>query len=92
VSQVTLRRRVAGTQVTRREANRDRQIFDHGEEEAITEHCLMIADRGFPLTFDFLHRIAQAIINDRTPPNNEYDIGRHWVRSVLSLLSTFTLK
>jgi len=43
----------------------------------------MMADEGFPLTFDFLHRIAQAIINDRAPPNNEYDIGRHWVRRFL---------
>ena len=83
VSQVTLRRRVAGTQATRREANHDRQTFDHGEEEAIAEHCLMMADRGFPLTFELLHRIAQAIINDRAPPNNEYDIGRHWVRRFL---------
>jgi len=85
---VTLRRRVAGTQATRRDANRDRQIFDYREEEAIAEHCLMMADRGFPLTFDFLHRIAQAIINDRTSSNNEYDIGRHWVRGFLDRYPT----
>jgi len=47
VSQVTLRRRVAGTQATWREANRDRQTFDHGEEEAIAEHCLMRAGNPY---------------------------------------------
>jgi len=55
VSQVTLCRRVAGTQAIQRETNYDQQPFDHGEDKAIAEHCLIMANWGFALTFDFLY-------------------------------------
>jgi len=50
VNQVTLHRRVKGTQVSRRVAHQDQQLFSSGEEGAVVELCELMADCGFPLS------------------------------------------
>ena len=49
-----LRRRLAATQVSNCAAKRDTQLFSPGEERAISEHCGVMADLGFPVTKNLL--------------------------------------
>ena len=76
VNQVTLRRRVKGTQVSRRVAYHDQQLFSSGEEGAVVELCELMADCGFPLSKDLLHRIAQDVLNEHNnntlPPHTTH--------------------
>ena len=54
VNITTLRRRLAGTQVSNPIAKRKAQLFSPGEEQAISGHCGVMADLGFPVTKDML--------------------------------------
>ena len=65
VNITTLRRRLAGTQVSNAAAKRQAQLFSPGEERAISDHCGVMADLGFPVTKDLLQRIAQDMLNSR---------------------------
>ena len=65
VNITTLRRRLAGTQVSNSTAKRDTQLFSPGEERAMSEHCGVMADLGFPVTKDLLQRMAQDMLNSR---------------------------
>lgn len=69
VNITTLRRRVAGKQVSNSVAKRNKQLFSPGEEKAIAEHCGVMADLGFPVTKDVLQRIAQDMLNSRNQPS-----------------------
>lgn len=68
VNITTLRRRLAGTQVSNSIAKRDEQLFSPGEEQAIAEHCGVMADLGFPVTKDLLQQIAQDMLNSGKQP------------------------
>ena len=72
VNITTLRRRLAGTQVSNSAAKRDTQLFSPGEERAISEHCGVMADIGFPVTKDLLQRMAQDMLNSRQQPPKGY--------------------
>ena len=68
VNVTTLRRRMAGTQLTYAAAHRDEQLFSPGEERAIAEHCGAMADLGFPISHDLLQKLAQDLLNSRKQP------------------------
>ena len=65
VNITTLRRRLAGTQVSNAAAKRQAQLFSPGEERAISDHCGVMANLGFLVTKDLLQRIAQNMLNSR---------------------------
>ena len=60
----TLSHRVAGTQQSYRASHKDQQLFTLGEESDIVNHCMIMADCGFPLSHALLRSIAQDILND----------------------------
>ena len=68
VNVTTLRRRIAGTQLSYAAAHRDEQLFSPGEERAIADHCGTMADFGFPISHDLLHKLAQDMLNSRKQP------------------------
>ena len=77
VNITTLRRRLAGTQISNSAAKRDAQLFSPGEERAISQHCGVMADLGFPVTKDVLQRIAQDMLNSRKqPPKGPSSVGK----------------
>ena len=71
----TLGRQFAGTSRDYATAARDKQLFDVGEERAIAEHAGMMADAGFPLTYELLRGIAQHIVNERQMPQKGHRGG-----------------
>ena len=104
VNVTTLNRRIAGTQVSRSAAHREEQLFSPGEEQAIAQHCGVMADLGFPISHDLLQKIAQDMLNSRQqPPKGGYlgkikaedpihSVGVHWVDRFLRRNDTFKKK
>ena len=68
VNVTTLTRRIAGTQLSYTAAHRDEQLFSPGEERAISDHCGVMADLGFPVTNTLLQKLAQDMLNSRKQP------------------------
>ena len=83
----TLRRRKLGLSLPHSKAHRDEQLFSPGEEKAITQHCLKMADHNFPISHTLLRNLAQDMYNSRSiaVPSSEYlppqprQIGQDWV-------------
>ena len=65
VNACTLRRRLAGKSTDYASAARDRQLFTTGEEKAIADYAIVMADAGFPLNHTLLREIAQFMVNER---------------------------
>lgn len=61
----TLRRRKLGLTLPPSKAHREKQLFSPGEERAIVNHCIRMADLNFPVSHDMLHKLAQDILNSR---------------------------
>lgn len=68
VNVTTLKRRLAGVQVSSAAAHRHDQLFTPGEERAIAEHCGVMADLGFPISHSLIKQVAQEIVNSRKQP------------------------
>ena len=83
----TLRRRKLGLSLPHSKAHRDEQLFSPGEEKAIAQHCLMMADHNFPISHALLRNLAQDILNSRSTtvltseshPPQPRQIGQDWV-------------
>ena len=79
----TLRRRRLGLTLPPSQAHRDQQLFSPGEERAIAEHCIQMADQNFPISHDLLKRLAQDILNARFQSSVDHldrrQVGQDWV-------------
>ena len=76
----TLRRRKLGLTLPPSKAHREEQLFSPGEERAIVNHCITMADLNFPLSYDILYKLAQDILNSRAQPTTKpRKIGKDWV-------------
>ena len=58
VNIMTLNWRLAETQLSHSAVRQNDQLFFSGEERAIVDHCGVMADLGFPLSYELLKKIA----------------------------------
>ena len=65
VNEVTLRRRVRHTQQPRDQAHEDQQLLSFGEENAIVDWCIKMADLGFPVHIPMLRAMAILILKSK---------------------------
>ena len=93
INVTTLSRRIAGTQQSYRASHEDQPLFTPGDESAIVNHCMIMAECGFPLSHELLGSIAQDILNDHlqttttsaTMTTDTHTIGVHWICRVLRI-------
>ena len=62
VNEVTLRRRVKHTQQPRDQAHEDQQLLPFGEENAIVDWYIKMADLGLPVYIPMLRAMAILIL------------------------------